>query len=78
MAIDVQDIDCDWLVGSGHKMCAPTGIGFLYGKLDLLRSMPPFLGGGEMIADVFLDHATYADLPHKFEAGRPPLQKRSG
>ncbi|PSB31879.1 SufS family cysteine desulfurase [Stenomitos frigidus] len=73
MAIDVQAMDCDWLVASGHKMCAPTGIGFLYGKLSLLRSMPPFLGGGEMIADVFLDHATYADLPHKFEAGTPAI-----
>ena len=71
--VDVQDIDCDWLVGSGHKMCAPTGIGFLYGKRDLLRSMPPFLGGGEMIADVFLDHSTYADVPHKFEAGTPAI-----
>jgi len=73
MAVDVQDIDCDWLVGSGHKMCAPTGIGFLYGKRDLLRAMPPFLGGGEMIADVFLDHSTYADVPHKFEAGTPAI-----
>jgi cysteine desulfurase/selenocysteine lyase len=73
MPLDVQDMDCDWLVASGHKMCGPTGIGFLYGKLDLLRSMPPFLGGGEMIADVFLDHATYADLPHKFEAGTPAI-----
>jgi cysteine desulfurase/selenocysteine lyase len=73
MPIDVQKMDCDWLVASGHKMCAPTGIGFLYGKLDLLRSMPPFLGGGEMIADVFLDHATYADLPNKFEAGTPAI-----
>lgn len=73
MPINVQLMDCDWLVASGHKMCAPTGIGFLYGKLDLLRSMPPFLGGGEMIADVFLDHATYADLPHKFEAGTPAI-----
>ena len=73
MPIDVQALDCDWLVASGHKMCAPTGIGFLYGKLDLLRAMPPFLGGGEMIADVFLDHATYADLPHKFEAGTPAI-----
>jgi cysteine desulfurase / selenocysteine lyase len=71
--IDVQALDCDWLVASGHKMCAPTGIGFLYGKLDLLQSMPPFLGGGEMIADVFLDHSTYADLPHKFEAGTPAI-----
>jgi cysteine desulfurase / selenocysteine lyase len=73
MPVDVQAIDCDWLVASGHKMCAPTGIGFLYGKLDVLRSMPPFLGGGEMIADVFLDHSTYADLPHKFEAGTPAI-----
>lgn len=73
MPVDVQAIDCDWLVASGHKMCGPTGIGFLYGKLDLLRSMPPFLGGGEMIADVFLDHSTYADLPHKFEAGTPAI-----
>lgn len=73
MKIDVQDLDCDWLVASGHKMCAPTGIGFLYGKLDLLRSMPPFLGGGEMIADVFLDHSTYADVPHRFEAGTPAI-----
>jgi len=60
-------------VASGHKMCAPTGIGFLYGQRDVLRSMPPFLGGGEMIADVFLDHATYADIPHKFEAGTPAI-----
>ncbi|MBD2001578.1 SufS family cysteine desulfurase [Leptolyngbya sp. FACHB-541] len=73
MTVDVQAMDCDWLVASGHKMCAPTGIGFLYGKLDLLRSMPPFLGGGEMIADVFFDHSTYADLPHKFEAGTPAI-----
>lgn len=73
LPIDVQEIDCDWLVASGHKMCAPTGIGFLYGKLALLRSMPPFLGGGEMIADVFLDHSTYADVPHKFEAGTPAI-----
>lgn len=73
LAIDVQALDCDWLVASGHKMCAPTGVGFLYGKLELLRSMPPFLGGGEMIADVFLDHSTYADLPHKFEAGTPAI-----
>ena len=54
-------------------MCGPTGIGFLYGKLNLMRSMPPFLGGGEMIADVFLENATYADLPYKFEAGTPAI-----
>lgn len=73
MPIDVQKLDCDWLVASGHKMCAPTGIGFLYGKRDILLAMPPFMGGGEMIADVFLDHSTYADLPHKFEAGTPAI-----
>lgn len=73
MAIDVQALNCDWLVASGHKMCGPTGIGFLYGKLKLLQAMPPFLGGGEMIADVFLDHSTYAELPHKFEAGTPAI-----
>ncbi|MFN5871770.1 MAG: cysteine desulfurase [Aphanizomenon sp.] len=71
--IDVQELDCDWLVASGHKMCAPTGIGFLYGKLELLELMPPFFGGGEMIAEVFLDHSTYAELPHKFEAGTPAI-----
>jgi cysteine desulfurase/selenocysteine lyase len=54
-------------------MCAPTGIGFLYGKLKVLESMPPFFGGGEMIAEVFLDHSTYAELPHKFEAGTPAI-----
>jgi cysteine desulfurase/selenocysteine lyase len=73
MPIDVQVMDCDWLVASGHKMCAPTGIGFLYGKLDLLLAMPPFMGGGEMIAEVYLDHSTYAELPHKFEAGTPAI-----
>jgi len=73
MAIDVQEIDCDWLVASGHKMLAPTGIGFLYGKLELLKSMPPFFGGGEMIAEVYLDYSTYAELPHKFEAGTPAI-----
>ncbi|MBD2388073.1 cysteine desulfurase [Cylindrospermum sp. FACHB-282] len=73
MPIDVQQIGCDWLVASGHKMLAPTGIGFLYGKLEVLESMPPFMGGGEMIAEVYLDHSTYAELPHKFEAGTPAI-----
>ncbi|MEL6457954.1 MAG: cysteine desulfurase [Cyanobacteria bacterium J06641_2] len=73
MPVDVQEIGCDWLVASGHKMCAPTGIGFLYGKLENLEAMPPFMGGGEMIADVFLDHSTYAELPAKFEAGTPAI-----
>lgn len=73
LPIDVQSIGCDWLVASGHKMCAPTGIGFLYGKEDLLKEMPPFLGGGEMIGEVSLDSFTYAELPHKFEAGTPAI-----
>jgi cysteine desulfurase / selenocysteine lyase len=73
MQIDVQEINCDWLVASGHKMCAPTGIGFLYGKQKLLEEMPPFLGGGEMISEVYLDHSTYGELPHKFEAGTPAI-----
>ncbi|MEM6253585.1 MAG: SufS family cysteine desulfurase [Cyanobacteria bacterium P01_D01_bin.156] len=73
MVVDVQAIGCDWLVASGHKMCGPTGAGFLYGKLDILNAMPPFLGGGEMIQDVYLDHSTYAELPHKFEAGTPAI-----
>ncbi len=73
LPLDVQKIGCDWLVASGHKMCAPTGIGFLYGKLDLLLEMPPFFGGGEMISEVYLDHFTCAELPHKFEAGTPAI-----
>lgn len=75
LPLDVKALDCDWLVASGHKMCGPTGAGFLYGKLAVLKAMPPFLGGGEMIADVFLDHATYAELPHKFEAGTPAISE---
>ena len=73
MPIDVQAIGCDWLVASGHKMCATTGIGFLYGKKAILEAMPPFLGGGEMIDQVYFDHSTYGELPHKFEAGTPAI-----
>lgn len=73
MSVDVQAIGCDWLVASGHKMCAPTGIGFLYGKQDVLEAMPPFLGGGEMISEVSLDGFTTGELPHKFEAGTPAI-----
>lgn len=73
MPINVQAIDCDWLVASGHKMCAPTGIGFLYGRQELLAVMPPFMGGGEMISEVWLDHFTCAELPYKFEAGTPAI-----
>ena len=69
--VDVQAMDCDFFVFSGHKMYGPTGIGVLYGKADLLDRMPPYQGGGEMIAHVDIDHATFADLPFKFEAGTP-------
>jgi cysteine desulfurase/selenocysteine lyase len=73
LTVDVQAMGCDWLVGSGHKMCGPTGIGFLYGKEELLTEMPPFLGGGEMISEVYLEHFTCGELPHKFEAGTPAI-----
>jgi len=69
--VDVQRLGADWLVASGHKMCGPTGVGFLWGRADLLRASPPFLGGGEMIDEVTLERSTYADIPHKLEAGTP-------
>ena len=75
MQVDVQTLGCDWLVASGHKMCGPTGAGFLYGRLEILNAMPPFMGGGEMIQDVSLDQSTYAELPHKFEAGTPDIDE---
>ncbi|KAJ8758730.1 hypothetical protein K2173_000451 [Erythroxylum novogranatense] len=78
MVVDVQEIDADFLVASSHKMCGPTGIGFLYGKSEILSSMPPFLGGGEMISDVFLDHSTFADPPSRFEAGTPAIGEAIG
>ncbi|CBI24308.3 hypothetical protein VitviT2T_008761 [Vitis vinifera] len=78
MAVDVQRLDADFLVASSHKMCGPTGIGFLYGKSDLLFAMPPFLGGGEMISDVFLDHSTFAEPPSRFEAGTPAIGEAIG
>ncbi|MEA5535716.1 SufS family cysteine desulfurase [Crocosphaera sp. XPORK-15E] len=71
--INVQEMGCDWLVASGHKMCGPSGIGFLYGKQAILEEMPPFLGGGEMINEVFFDGFTCGELPHKFEAGTPAI-----
>jgi len=70
---DVQDLDCDFYVFSGHKICGPTGTGILYGKEDWLRKLPPYQGGGEMIATVTFEKTTYADLPHKFEAGTPNI-----
>lgn len=70
-AVDVQDMDCDFLVFSGHKVYGPTGIGVLYGRESLLDQMPPYQGGGEMIARVSFDRTTYERLPFKFEAGTP-------
>lgn len=71
MLIDVKTIDCDFYVFSSHKMYGPTGIGVLYGKKHLLEEMPPYQGGGEMIAKVTFEHTTFAELPFKFEAGTP-------
>lgn len=71
---DVQALDCDFYVFSGHKICGPTGIGILYGKEDWLQKLPPYQGGGEMIATVSFEKTTYADLPHKFEAGTPNIE----
>ncbi|MBA2498098.1 MAG: cysteine desulfurase [Chitinophagaceae bacterium] len=71
--IDVQEMDCDFFAFSAHKFYGPTGIGGLYGKKQLLESMPPFLSGGEMIKEVSFDGTTYADLPYKFEAGTPNI-----
>ena len=69
--VDVQDLDCDFLVFSGHKIYGPTGIGVLYGKEALLEQMPPYQGGGEMISRVTFEHTTFERLPYKFEAGTP-------
>jgi len=71
--IDLQKLDIDFFTASAHKLCGPTGIGFLYGKKELLDLIPPFMGGGEMISDVTFEKTTYADLPHKFEAGTPNI-----
>lgn len=78
MPIDVQDIDCDWFVMTGHKLYGPSGIGVLYGKMDRLKSMQPFQGGGEMILDVTEGGVTYNDPPHRFEAGTPPIAQAIG
>lgn len=72
-AVNVQEIGCDFLVASVHKMYGPSGVGILYGKLDLLRDMPPFLGGGEMIREVTYEGFLPTEVPHKFEAGTPPI-----
>ncbi len=70
---DVQDLDCDFYVCSAHKLCGPTGVGMLYGKEEWLNKLPPYQGGGEMIAQVTFEKTTYADLPYKFEAGTPNI-----
>ena len=71
--VDVQDLDADFLAFSGHKMFGPTGVGVLYAKEDLLNQMPPYQGGGDMIDVVTFEKTTYNNLPHKFEAGTPPI-----
>ncbi|MBX7241561.1 MAG: cysteine desulfurase [Bacteroidia bacterium] len=77
-AIDVQDLDCDFFVFSGHKVFGPTGIGVLYGKTEYLEKMPPYKGGGEMIETVTFEKTTYAGLPFKFEAGTPDIANAIG
>jgi cysteine desulfurase/selenocysteine lyase len=71
--VDLQKLDIDYFTASAHKLCGPTGIGFLYGKKELLKKLSPLMGGGEMISDVTFEKTTYADLPHKFEAGTPNI-----
>ncbi len=77
-AVDVQDIDCDFYVMTGHKLYGPSGVGVLYGKMDALNALPPFKGGGEMIDMVTQDAVTYNDPPHRFEAGTPPILEAIG
>jgi cysteine desulfurase/selenocysteine lyase len=76
--VDVQDLDVDFYVFSGHKLYGPTGIGVLYGKAERLEALPPYQGGGEMIGTVAMDAITYADPPHRFEAGTPPIIEAIG
>ncbi|WP_398326787.1 SufS family cysteine desulfurase [Vulcanococcus sp.] len=78
LPVNVKQLGADFLVGSSHKLCGPTGMGFLWGREALLEAMPPFLGGGEMIQEVYLDHSTWAGLPHKFEAGTPAIGEAVG
>ena len=73
MPVDVQALDCDFYVFSGHKLYGPGGIGVLWGRMDILETMPPFLGGGDMIDRVTIEASTYADPPQRFEAGTPPI-----
>ena len=78
MPVDVQDLDCDFYAFSGHKLCGPTGIGVLYGKAALLEKMQPFKGGGDMILSVSFEKTIYNTIPHKFEAGTPPIAAAVG
>jgi cysteine desulfurase/selenocysteine lyase len=78
MKVDVQDLDCDFYAMSGHKLCGPTGIGILYGKAALLERMQPFKGGGDMILSVSFEKTIYNTIPHKFEAGTPPIAQAVG
>ncbi len=78
MPVDVQDLDADFYCVTGHKLYGPSGIGILYGKMDLLKNMLPYMGGGEMIKDVTLEGVTYNDPPHRFEAGTPPIAQAIG
>jgi cysteine desulfurase/selenocysteine lyase len=78
MAVDVQDIGCDFYAFSGHKMCGPTGIGVLWGRAGWLEKMQPFKGGGDMILSVTFEKTTYAPIPAKFEAGTPPIAAAIG
>ena len=76
--VDVADLDVDFYCLTGHKLYGPTGIGALYGKKEWLEKLPPFLGGGEMIDEVTMDHVTYNEPPHRFEAGTPPIVQAIG
>jgi cysteine desulfurase / selenocysteine lyase len=78
MPVDVQAVGADFLAFTGHKVTGPTGIGVLWGRRELLDQLPPFLGGGEMIATVTMERSTYAPIPHKFEAGTPPIVEAVG
>lgn len=78
MAVDVRDLDCDFYVFTGHKLYGPSGIGVLYGKEAVLDAMPPWQGGGDMIAEVTIEKSTWADLPNKFEAGTPAIAQAIG
>ena len=78
MPVSVHELGADFLGATAHKMCGPTGIGMLWGRPELLEEMPPFLGGGEMIESVWMDHSTFAPPPHKFEAGTMPIAEAVG